>query len=272
MSYLDKLNKIISILHDLLDPVVKFQKFVLRDIEDYDELITCLDLDKVSCKKKTHCLLREENGECQLLLPDVNLFSKSNNEIDYFRKLSDEIIRYSKIRKYLFTPRTFLSFEHVNYKINDDEIILLEGILLDKYLDNIKLRKDNTYIKSSRIYDLTNPDYGISYKSTYRIEDDDFTQHKLCTVVPQTMMSYNHATIQALFVDSIKNDNVNIDQYINSSNCCFEMIQFILQNSLSTKISINSIKEKLFEGYKRLKDIKIPEVLIKKGTPKHPFN
>ena len=73
-------------------------------------------------------------------------------------------------------------------------------------------------------------------------------------------------TIKALFVDTIKNDKVNIDQYINSSNCAFEMIQFILQNALSKKIPINAIKQKLFEGYKRLKDVKIPDILIKKGT------
>ena len=86
-------------------------------------------------------------------LPKKNLYSDIPiTETIYYKKLADEIIRYSKIRKYIFTSREFLSFEHVNYKINDTEIILLEELLLDSYLEDIKIREDNKYINIYKYY------------------------------------------------------------------------------------------------------------------------
>ena len=58
-----------------------------------------------------------------------------------------------------------MSFERVNYRINDNEIILLEEILFDTYLDDIKLRQDNRYIESTNIYDIINPVNRITYSS-----------------------------------------------------------------------------------------------------------
>ena len=72
ITYLDKLEQINKILHSLLNSVIKFQTIVLDSIEDYDDLITCLGLNKKSCRKEVHCFLREENGECKLIIPKKN--------------------------------------------------------------------------------------------------------------------------------------------------------------------------------------------------------
>ena len=99
-------------------------------------MITCLGLNKTNCPT-THCKYDEDGssfmrrGTCKLSLPLKNLYSKNDNNVLYYKKLADEIIRYSKIRKYIFTPKEFLSFEHVNYRINNKEIILLiTGIIV----------------------------------------------------------------------------------------------------------------------------------------------
>ena len=68
-----------------------------------------------------------------------DLYSRISNKLYYYIKLSDELIRFSKIRKYIFTPKSFLSFQHVKYKINKDEIVLLEE-LFENYFDNIILQ------------------------------------------------------------------------------------------------------------------------------------
>ena len=157
LTYIDKLHKIIVLLHKLLENVVSFVDFQLDTIEDYDSMITCLGLNKSDCKNKSYCsFLRKHN--CILNLPTRNLYSEANNSELYFNKLGDEIVRYSKIRNYLLTPREFLSFDHVNYKVNDDEIILLEEILMDTYFDNIKLTEDSKYIKTTKLYDIINPE------------------------------------------------------------------------------------------------------------------
>ena len=85
-------------------------------------------------------MLREENGICKVILPKKNLYSRISNKLYYYIKLSDELIRFSKIRKYIFTPKSFLSFQHIKYKINKDEIVLLEE-LFENYFDNIMYNK-----------------------------------------------------------------------------------------------------------------------------------
>ena len=69
-----------------------------------------------------------------------------------------------KIRKYIFTPRAFLSFQSINYKINEDEIVVLEEILLEQYLKDASLLKQNKYIKTNKIYELVESKKIISSK------------------------------------------------------------------------------------------------------------
>ena len=123
----------------------------IDSLEDINDLVNCLGLNKKDCKTKQFCFTKKNAyGVCGLILPKTNLYNGYNNKEFYFKKLADQIIRYEKIRKYLFTPRTFLSFQRINYKIEKDEIVVLEEILLEQYLKDIKLREKNNYIKTNK--------------------------------------------------------------------------------------------------------------------------
>ena len=76
--------------------------------------------------KNVGCFLRK--NICSLMLPKFNLFNSEDNEILYYNKLTDELLRYPKIKNYIFTQREYLTFDNINYKINDNEVVLLEGI------------------------------------------------------------------------------------------------------------------------------------------------
>ena len=118
-----------------------------------DEEYVLSNFNKNDCKKKQHCFTKKNTyGSCGLILPKTNLYNGSNNKEFYFTKLADQIIRYEKIRKYIFTPRAFLSFQSINYKINENEVVVLEEIFLDQYLKDITLREKNNYIKTNKIY------------------------------------------------------------------------------------------------------------------------
>ena len=169
LTYVEKMDKIMKILKNLLSNVTKFQKFKLKSLQDYDEMVTCIGKNRESCSGMKHCLLREENGICRLILPKKNLYSKIQNKIYYFVKLSDELIRFPQIRKYIFTPKSFLSFHHVKYSINNDEIILLEEIL-DKYFDNLKLKKENKYISYDSVYELAKPNISEKFSEVFELK------------------------------------------------------------------------------------------------------
>jgi hypothetical protein len=58
-----------------------------------------------------------------------NLINNQDNEIAYYAKIADELIRYNRVKSFFFQPNTFLSFTEVNYNLNDDEIILFQSLL-----------------------------------------------------------------------------------------------------------------------------------------------
>ena len=260
ITYIDKLEKVIDILHTLLDNSVQFLKFQMDDLDDYEDMITCLGINKKDCGEKwkspnKHCSFMRKTT-CTLILPSKNLYNDNNNSDIYFMKLADEIVRYSKIRKYLFTPREFLSFEQVNYKINDNEIILLEEILFDNYLDNIKLRKNDTFIESTNIYDITNPIDKINYSNTIPTdmlrnkeekegEEKEGESHELI-VDCVAENNYKKKNLSAL---SNNKTTFQIDPYKSSGICGFQMARFIMSDYLGKKITIKKIKEMLCDAY-----------------------
>ena len=172
LTYVEKMEQVQIIIKSMLKNVVVFQKIKLNSLKDYDNMINCLGLSKDICDKTQNCkyMLREENGICKVILPKKNLYSRISNKLYYYIKLSDELIRFSKIRKYIFTPKSFLSFQHVKYKINKDEIVLLEE-LFENYFDNITLQTSNEFINNN-IYETTDPLISMNYSNKVDISDE----------------------------------------------------------------------------------------------------
>ena len=255
ISYIDKLTIIQRKLFDLLKPVIQFRIIELDTLDEYNDLVTCLQLSSANCSKQQGCFLRRENGICQIILPKRNLFSGKKNKEVYFMKITDEIIRYQKIQKYIFTPRTFLSFEHVNYQINDNEIILLEEIFLEQYLDNIELMKHNAFINTVNLYTLSNPEKAIKnipYSNSYDLTKTDFSDVKaeeIC-LESNTKLLKTTNTFKSLFsLDLIETKFVTINQYKDMPMCAFSMIQTILNDHLNQDITVEQIKTVLADMY-----------------------
>ena len=265
LSYIEKIRIILEKIHYLLDTQVNFDaEFILDTIDDYNDLITCLGLTKTKCDEKSHCtFMRTINGNCVLSLPSINLYSGSNNNNLYFKKLADEIIRFNNIRKYIFTPRSFLSFDHVNYKINNNEIILLEEILLDTYLDNIRLRIPSKYIESTNIYDIKNPLTSVNYKQEFNyneviqnkeekieMKENDMLIDVSCIEYPNTI-EYTNIEKKHLF-RNMGLDNISLIQFKKNGYCAFKLIQLIIKDFHNKDVTINQLKSTLISEYKKL--------------------
>ena len=76
---------------------------------------------KTKCESKTPlCAFTTEN-KCQIILPKKNLITRLDNELLYFGKMADELIRYSRIKSFILEPQSYLSFTNLSYNLNDDE-------------------------------------------------------------------------------------------------------------------------------------------------------
>ena len=83
--------------------------------------------------------------------------SSSNNNTIYYNKLADQLIRFPKIRDYIFISDKFLTIGKTNYNLTKNEILLIEEFLFGDFLRNITIRKINKYIKFNNNYNILNP-------------------------------------------------------------------------------------------------------------------
>ena len=111
-----------------------------------------------------------ENEICKLLIPKNNLINNKDNESGYFMRLSDEIIRYGQIRTFLFKPQSYMSLESVDYKLKDNEIILLDSLLNIEYFDYLVVQENEKYARY-KTYDTTQPLHSINYVNNERLND-----------------------------------------------------------------------------------------------------
>ena len=123
-----------------------------------DDLLTCLDMNEAECgEMRSTCTF--EDKSCRLLFPKKNLItgdSTVTNDKIYYEKLVDEIIRYKKVRDYVLKNDTFMNYDVVEYKINDDEIIIISNMFYLIYKNDIDSIDQSEFIKNYRIYDNTN--------------------------------------------------------------------------------------------------------------------
>lgn len=168
ISYLEKIRNITELIRNVMDNEVEFVDIKLNTLNEIKDIIQCLNLDKSDCEKNNLCIL-SAGDKCILKLPKINLINQNDNEIIYFGKLADELIRFKKIREFILTPNNFLSFQEIPYNLRNNEIILLEQLLYGDYFDEIKIIPDNTYIKTKNIYDIIEPSEKFPYQDKFNL-------------------------------------------------------------------------------------------------------
>ena len=106
-----------------------------KNIEE-NEIFNCIKLNKDKCKTSSIC--RVTNDKCTLILPKKNLVTNTDNEIYYYGRMADELIRYNRIKSFMFKPQAYLSFGQVKYNLRDNEIIILQDLLYPEFFENFE--------------------------------------------------------------------------------------------------------------------------------------
>ena len=170
--YTHKLSQIIALMKRITVKYVAFIRYSKDTLKLVGEVSGCISGDHETCGKKSYCL-KEAGGLCKLLLPQRNLmYPDIDNEIAYFGKLSDEMIRYERVKLFMFEPTKYLTFQEIKYNLNDDEIILLESLITQEYFDNLDPVDANPYALQTTFYTVNpNANTGVSlqrYDNTYQ--------------------------------------------------------------------------------------------------------
>lgn len=154
MIYSEKLKIINQLLKTLVNQKVEFtgDSNYYKKIE---QVTTCILKNTDKCSLQEVCSVSDNNG-CVLRLPTINLITNNNNEDIYYIKLADELIRYNRINSFIFKPQTYLSFENINFNLNENEILMIQSLLTQDYFEGLIPAVINNYAKYN-IYDQAEP-------------------------------------------------------------------------------------------------------------------
>jgi hypothetical protein len=248
--YLKKLRSVETLLRDLMAAYIDFHAYEEADLLNLTTITSCYN----NCENKAYCRQNESaegSAECTLLIPTTNLINQKSNDVFYYGKLADEIIRYSRIKTFIFNPKTVLSFSNLKYNLRENEIILLQSLLItQEYFENITLAKKNQYINTNT-YDTTEPVLAQNYSNSETLENLE-TYETLKNVNKEVCdIEVKDRITTKYFLDLFP---LKSKEYIygnNNSTCYFKPILDIIKKE---GLTVNELKEVLADAYRAIYD------------------
>ena len=180
LSFPSKLKKMKDILLRLMDGYFSFQDYDDAVLSKIRDVFNC---QPDNCNAEPYCLLLDtlepdgKPSKCQLILPKYNLINREKiNENIYFTKISDEFIRYKRIRLFMLYPENNLHLSNSDYKIYSDEFIIPKSELLNEtYFEELDAYPLPKYINSNT-YDTAVP--SDKYANPTQLWEDKYREVK----------------------------------------------------------------------------------------------
>ena len=145
IMYKEQLKRVVKLLDDLVGDHVEFvEDFDYTDIVE-DDIQSCIKNTTDNCTSL--CKISKKGDNCVIQFPLHNLVSKQSNKEYYYGRMADELIRYNRIKSFIFKPQAYLSFGEVKYNLKDNEIIVLQDMLTSEFFENMIPFEINRYAK-----------------------------------------------------------------------------------------------------------------------------
>ena len=149
--YKSKLETVERIIRKISRTFIGFEGFEQDTLLALDEITDCFSNPT---DKSKYCVL-QKSGEYQIILPEKHLISGLDNNIIYFSRIADELIRYKRIQLFMMDSKMYLNITNTEYKINEDEMIMLESLLTAEYFKSIEPYEHGKTTKIT--YETANP-------------------------------------------------------------------------------------------------------------------
>jgi hypothetical protein len=262
--YNKKLASIDKLLRKLVERNNSIKFIDIKYSDSFSEDVNNCIINKTEdkCKSKgSFCKFIVDNKVCQLIIPRFNLLHpESNNEIYYFARMADEIIRYSRIRSFIFKPQTYLLFGNIGYNLRSNEIILLESLITQEYFEELKPAVINKFVKYNS-YDEVEPIVKPFYNNVveFSYEKNNNSDNKCGKIVtPIKTIKW-----KGCFPNKYKEVKYDASVY-----CTYYFIIDLIKEKTQKVLTVNDIKSELLEEYKKFLptyEKQIIEILIKEG-------
>ena len=148
---------------------VVFTKYEDDALDAVGDIPGCLAED--ACERHKSCRALVDGG-CALAIPERSLVSGKSNMDTYPVRLADELVRYTRIREFMFKPERFLAFGAVRYDLGPDEMILPGALLTQDYFEDLIAVDRNRYA-DGRSYDTVQPLKTREYSETMQETNEE---------------------------------------------------------------------------------------------------
>lgn len=255
--YKDKLKRIDIILKDLMKSSVSFQAFDPAVLSQFDDIVSCNQTEEDG-KCKPYCLTMESGG-CKPLFPKNNLMSGVDNEITYYARVADELIRYRRIRLFMLNPKTYLNISSAEYKILPNELFILESFLANYFIGlvsyNTNSRVSNIHYDNAKPENSTNYSNELSIKAQGELVESISNKNALddyildCIQETRTVIGNDKMGSWKIVFPVSAKEIIFGESII----CSYIPMIYVLQHYLNTKeITIHNIQTTLWNGYSQL--------------------
>ena len=250
--YKNQLDTVVELLHDLVDDSIIFASdskmpYNYADVNEKD-LHTCISQTTDKCndgENSTGSICRITNDKCQLVLPKTNLVNGTDNEEFYYGRMADELIRYNRIKSFIFKPQAYLSFGQVKYNLRDDEIIILQDLLTQEFFENLIPSEINRYAKYNT-YDTAEPIQSQAYNREIELDEMINPYH-----VRDCVKSAPNK-IKSGYWRNCFPSNFQEIEYTGSNYCTLYLIIDIVKDINKKELTVEQLKEDLVETYSEL--------------------
>jgi hypothetical protein len=170
------IREIMQLCREMGDPMIHFTAMQPAALEAFisehqfkpasTAFMRCISADSRVEYGANSCMrVRAENPadeDCTIILPHKNLINGIDNRTFYYGKLADELLRYTRIRRFILSSAaSFASLTPIQYDLHPDEIVLFYS-QLEAYFENLEPGGGimNRFARYNTFY-TANPDQSI---------------------------------------------------------------------------------------------------------------
>jgi len=248
LNYNDKLVQIEYYVTEFSKKSFSFAEIDSKILAELDEITTCT----TNNKNKSYCLLQDDSYK--LIIPRRHLISGMDNKTVYYARIADELLRYKRIQLFMFEPKNYLHLGNIEYKLNDNEFIILESLLTNEYFEDLIPFQKSVHVNNIT-YELANPSISTKYDNYIPLESQQINPGPLtendelavqCIKEIREVVGNATSYWKNLFPKSCK--EIVFD---NTNRCSFYIMIHILQESKKSIFSIEQLKMTLCDFYRK---------------------
>ena len=223
MLYLAKMRKIDRLMREMVGNAVVFADYAPDALASIGTVTNCY-IGGDGCSDKPYCVAKTGVEGCALVIPKTNLINSQDNEEMYFGRIADEVIRFNRIKSFVFQPKAFLAFSDLKYSLRDDEIILLQSLLTQDYFEDLIPAPINTFTKYNT-YDTAQPLKTQAYSMAMEMETTKETSDSTDCAKPKK------SNVSGKWRNAFPDGSVELE-FSNTPNICsFELILTLIKHN-----------------------------------------